>query len=164
MNKLSVATAVFLGCVPLSGCGKNSNVTNIERVLKADTTTTTGVRSIADVATRMRTISLTGCPPDFSAAYVAHIHAWELFAEVEGDAIVFDANFNSGEAMVEAFIRGIMLDPFGKALEATAEQNRLRANYQRAQIQIRETFHRVEEIAVAHGAELPKKLAQTGKR
>jgi hypothetical protein len=115
------------------------------------------VKSVAAVVDRMRAISLAGCPRDSSVAYVTHIHAWELLAEVERDAVRFDADFNSGGAMLEAFLRGLMLDPFGKAREAVAEQNRLKANYQWATKQIRETFHRVEEIAVAHGAELPKK-------
>ncbi len=134
--------------------GKSSGAINIERVLKADATTTTGAQSVADVVGRMRAISLAGCPQDFSVAYVAHLHAWELLQAVEQDAIAFDADFNSGAAMLQAFLRGLMLDPFGQAREATAEQKRLKANYQRATSQIRDTFHRVEDISIAHGAEL----------
>jgi hypothetical protein len=144
--------------------GKSSGAINIERVLKADATTTTGATSVADVVGRMRAISLTRCPQDFSAAYVAHIHAWELLEDFERDAIAFDANFNSGAALLEGFLRGLMLDPFGQAREATAEQKRLRANYQKATSQIRETFHRVEDISIVHGAELVLKDSPAFKR
>jgi len=149
----------LLGCSSLSKPSEadqaKERVHNIERVLAADKGTSTGVKRVSEIVARMRAISLTGCPTEFSSAYVTHIHAWEEMAEVERDAIAFDANFNSNGAMVEAFVRGLMLDPFGKVREGTAEQNRLRGNYQRASTKIRETFHRVEEIAVTYGATLP---------
>jgi hypothetical protein len=65
---------------------------------------------------------------------------------------------------LEGFLRGLMLDPFGQAREATAEQKRLRANYQKATSQIRETFHRVEDISIVHGAELVLKDSPAFKR
>ncbi len=165
MKKLSIGATALMGALFLSGCGessivKNSSVTNIERVLKADSTTVDGATSVAEIVSRMRAISLTGCPQDFTAAYVVHIHAWESLAEVERDAAAFDADFNSTGAVVESFFRGVMGDPFGKTHESIAEQNRLRANWQRALTQIRETFQRAEELAVTHGAELPKKDAR----
>jgi hypothetical protein len=104
----------------------------------------------------MRAISTKGCPQDVVEAYLTHIHAWESLAAVERDCVRFNADFNSGGAMVEAFLRGLAFDPFGKMHEANAAANRIRERQEEAQTQIRETFQRVEKLAVSHGAELPK--------
>ena len=129
----------------------------IHQVLRADSRTMAGADSVATVVVRMRRIDLSKCPAEFRTAYLGHIHAWELLAAFERDAIAFDTNFNSGGALFEAFVRGLMQDPFGKAREATAELNRLRASYQKATTEIRETYQRVERSAIAHGAALPKR-------
>jgi len=133
-----------------------SDATRIESVLQQDATTSGGAQSAADVVARMRAIDLTGCPNDFKSAYVAHIHAWELMADVQRDAVAHRADSESGSAMVEALIRGFMGDPFGKANEIVTAENQLQRSYQTALQQIRATFHRVEELAVTHGANLPK--------
>lgn len=142
--------------VLLGGCG-SSDAPSIESVLQADSTTTTGATSVADVVNRMRAIDLSKCPKDFAAAYVAHIHAWELLADVEQQGRAYDANFNSGGAMVESFLRGFIGDPFGKTNESIAARNQLVTNYNSAQQQIKQTFQRVEELAVSHGAKMPKR-------
>lgn len=133
-----------------------NDAANIEAVLQQDVTTNRGAQSAADVVARMRAIDLTGCPNDFRSAYVAHIHAWELMADVQREAAAHRADSESGSAMVEALIRGFMGDPFGKANEIVTAENQLQRNYQTALQQIRATFHRVEELAVTHGANLPK--------
>ncbi len=136
---------------------KDAHKDAVQQVLRADSRSTTNVSSVSAVVIRMRRIDLSKCPNDFKAAYMEHIHAWELLADVERDAIAFDRDFNSGGAMFEAFVRGLMLDPFGKAREATAEQNRLKANYQMATTEIRETFQRVERSGTTYGAQLSKR-------
>ncbi len=133
-----------------------SDAAYIEAVLQQDVTTNSGAQSAADVVTRMRAIDLAGCPNDFKSAYVAHIHAWELMADVHREAAAHRADSESGSAMIEALIRGFMGDPFGKANEIVTAENQLQRSYQTAQQQIRATFQRVEELAVAHGANLPK--------
>jgi hypothetical protein len=133
-----------------------SDATRIESVLQQDVTTNSGTQSAADVVARMRAIDLTGCPNDFKSAYVAHIHAWELMADVQREAAAHRADSESGSAMVESLIRGFMGDPFGKANEIVTAENQLQRSYQTALQQIRATFQRVEELAVTHGANLPK--------
>jgi hypothetical protein len=128
---------------------------SIERVLAADKGTTAGATSVAQVVNRMRAIDTAGCPNDFRAAYLAHIHAWEMMADVEKDAIALKADSESGATLVESFIRGFLGDPFGKANEIQAAQTQLQRNYQAANQQIKSTFHRVEEVAVLHGVTLP---------
>jgi len=165
-------------CVGLIGCGSSEaekaraeaekarraeeerakeRVRNIERVLAADKGTTTGVRSVAEVVARMRAISLAGCPTEFSSAYLAHIHAWESVAVVERKAIALKNESESTGALVEAFIRGVLLDPFGKANEIKAEFRHLQAEYEVANREVKQTFHKVEQIAVAQGATLPSR-------
>lgn len=128
----------------------------IESVLQQDSTARHGVQTVAEYAVRLRAIPLTGCPNDFRSAYVAHLHAWELMAEVERDAAAYKAENEIGAVMVESFIRGFLGDPFGKVNEITAAENQLQQSLQLASQKIRDTFQRVEEIAVAHGANLPK--------
>lgn len=128
----------------------------IESVLQQDVAASVGAQSASAVVTRMRSIDLAGCPSDFKSAYVAHIHAWELMAQVEGEAAAHRAENEVGAVMVESFIRGFLGDPFGKVNELTTAEDQLQRNAQSAGQQIRDTFHRVEEIAVAHGANLPK--------
>jgi hypothetical protein len=154
MARILLAATALMACLLLSGC-RNNYAANIERVLKQDQRTTQNATSVATVVARMRAINLDGCPQDFRLAYIAHIHAWESLLVVEEEAKAFDANFNSGEAMIEAVLRGMVFD-FGMLDEARAAQNRLRANYLKALTEIQQTYHRVEQIAVKHGAKLPK--------
>lgn len=134
-----------------------SGAARIEVVLQHDATASAGAKSAAEVVTRMRAIDLAGCPNDFKSAYVAHIHAWETMADVEREAAALKADSESGAALVESFIRGFLGDPFGKVNEVSAAQNQLQRNFQTASQQIRDSFHRVEELAVSHGANLPKR-------
>jgi hypothetical protein len=129
----------------------------IEQVLVEDSKTSANVRSVAEVVARMRSINLSGCPGDFSAAYMAHVHAWELLASVEQEALSYNANFNSGEAFVEAFIRGALGDPFGKMNESIGALNDLKQSYQRALAQIKFTYDKIEEIATKYGASVPQR-------
>lgn len=165
-----VATGI-IGCVSLmgsSGCSspntapkKTDAVVNIERVLQQDALTSRGAKTVAEVVSRLRGIDTTGCPNDFKAAFLTHIHAWENMADVEQEAIALKANSESGDAMAEAFIRGFLGDPFGKANEIVAAKNQLQRNYQVAYRQVKTTYQRVEEIAVANGASLPGQVAPT---
>jgi hypothetical protein len=151
---------VVILCLAVLGVGtyltlQSRSVANIERVLKEDSTTTAGAKSASEVVSRMRAISHDGCPQDFKLAYLDHIRAWESMVAVEREALALDANFNGGGAMVEAFMRGMVFD-FGMLPELRAAQDRLRTNYERASTEIRNTFHRVQENAIRHGASLPK--------
>jgi hypothetical protein len=134
-----------------------SDIANIERVLREDAETTKGANSVAQVVSRMAAINTSRCPNDFRAAFLAHIHAWKMLAEVEKEAIVLKANNESGATFVESLIRGFLGDPFGKANEIIAAGNQVQWKYQAACQEIRLTYNRVEEIAVAHGANLPRK-------
>lgn len=134
-----------------------SGAARIEVVLQHDATASAGAKSAAEVVTRLRAIDLAGCPNDFKSAYVAHIHAWETMADVEREAAALKADSESGAALVESFIRGFLGDPFGKVNEVSAAQNQLQRNFQTASQQIRDSFHRVEELAVSHGANLPQR-------
>lgn len=129
---------------------------SIERVLQVDAGCVPGARSVAEVVGRMRAIATAGCPADFRVAYLAHLHAWELLADVEREAANFRAEANEDGVLIESFLRGLLGDPLGKANELRAAQTELQRHYQTAQQQIKQTFHRVEEVAVLHGASLPR--------
>lgn len=153
---LGIACFLSLGCGN-SGpglIGSSSERQSIERVLKADKQTENGATSVAAVVSRMRSIDFSGCPNDFKAAYLAHIHAWESLAEVETAVQSFKSNNDTGAVMAESFIRGLLGDPFGKSNEIMEAQNQLERAAQNAGQQIKSTFNRIEEIAVLHGATL----------
>ena len=71
----------------------------------------------------MRAIDTTGCPNDFRAAYLAHIHAWEMMAEVAQEAL--DIGFaelpvRSTAAASVADLPMLHRDPFDRLLIAQA--------------------------------------------
>lgn len=134
-----------------------ASVQQIESVLRQDARANTGAQSVAEVVGRMRFIDLSGCPTEFKSAYLAHIHAWESMAVVEQQLTELAAHAGSADAMVESLLRGFLGDPFGKANETIAAGNRLQQEYQTARKQVRSTFQRVEQIAVAHGANVARK-------
>ena len=171
---LLIVVCILIGLLVLGGAGagtwlwliKNSagnvderptEATEIEQVMKQDAVCNQGAKSVADVVSRMRAIDTSTCPNDFRAAYLAHLHAWDMMADVEQGAIALKNESESAGMMVESLIRGFLGDPFGKASEVMDAQGQLQKKYKEAAEQVKMTFHRVEEIAVAHGARLPAK-------
>jgi hypothetical protein len=161
----AATTAVLTACALLLGCSdatkKNAtgdgqpSVRAIERVLAADKNVRPNARSAGEVVIIMREIDTSGCPNDFRAAYLAHIHAWEMMADVEHDAVALRAASNSDAVIIESFIRGYLGDPFGTANDLWAAQTQIQRNFLAASQQIKQTYHRVEESAVLHGATSP---------
>jgi hypothetical protein len=157
MRLTSAVVLAGFACFTLAGCGKSRSTAAIERVLQADKGTTTEVRSATEVVRRMEAIDMTDCPNDFKAAYLAHIYAWKSVATVEWKAVALKNEAESTGTMVEAFVRGFFLDPFGKSNELRAEFRHLQAEYDAAHNEVKQTFLKVEQIAIGHGADLPKK-------
>jgi hypothetical protein len=133
---------------------------NIERILAEDGKTTTGATSIAEVVARMRAIDLDGCPRDFSSAYFAHIHDWERFSDVERELAAFHQRYNSGGAMLESFLRGLIFD-FGMVGEAAAAQQKLRTSDSSASGEERSSFQRVEQVVCLMGPHRGRKPIDT---
>jgi hypothetical protein len=137
------------------GSSSSNDASNIERVLAEDSKTAPGATSDMEVVTRMRAINLNGCPQDFSAAYLTHIHAWEKLTDVEREAVALDQRYNSNSALLESFLRGIVFD-FGMVGEASAAQQRLQSNYNSTSGEIRSSYQKIEQIALSYGASLKK--------
>lgn len=132
-----------------------SEAMEIEQVLEQDARCKQGATSIAEVVGRMKAIDTSACPNDFRAAYLAHLHAWEAMADLEQEAIALKKEHESVGTMLEGFIRGLLGDPFGKAREIMDARGDLQKKIKEADKQIKLTFQRVQEIAVAHGARVP---------
>lgn len=131
------------------------DVSAIESVLNQDSGSSRNGNGVAGAVQQMKAIDTSGCPGDFRAAYLAHIHAWEAMYEIQQQAIRLKNESNSDGAVVESFIRGFMGDPFGKVNEQINAQNQLAMAAQNAHQQIKLTFNKVQEIAVTYGAKLP---------
>jgi hypothetical protein len=155
-----LAAFVFIAVRSAIGTHQGSTESRIATVLDKDADVTTGVTTVAEVVAKMRALDLTGCPNDFSAAYLAHIHAWETLADVESDVSAFKSESESGAVFVESMIRGFLGDPFGKVIEISDAQSALQQRAHAANQKIQETYRRVEEIAVLHGASLPKRAGK----
>ena len=104
----------------------------------------------------MRAIDLGGCPKDFAAAYLEHVHAWERAARLEQEVAAFIEHYNSGAVFVESFLRGLVFD-FGLTQQASAEESRLRSAHQEASARILSSYQKVEGIALSMGASLKRK-------
>lgn len=128
----------------------------IERVLQLDAKAGNGASTVSDVVAQMRAIDLSGCPEEFRAAYLGHIHAWEEMVIVEQAFSAYDAESNSAGALVEAFVRGFLGDPLGKMNEDIAARKELQDQYRVARQGVRDTWHVLEKDAVARGAALPR--------
>ena len=164
---LLILVCILVGLLILAGAGggiwlwlinadgRPTAATEIEEVMKHDATCNQGAKSVAEVVSHMRAIDTSTCPNDFRAAYLAHVHAWDMMADVEQEATALKNESESAAMMVESFIRGFIGDPFGKTTEIIDAQGQLQKKCKEAAEQVKLTFHRVEEIAVAHGARLP---------
>ncbi len=124
----------------------------IQSVLSKNAKTSSGASSVADVVVRMKAIETSGCPNEFRVAYLSHIKAWETMAVVQQQAIELKNDHSSGGSYVDAFIRGAILDPFGKPNEVRAAGGELGNQAEEANQQMRATFNQVEQVAEAYGA------------
>ncbi|MBM3734272.1 MAG: hypothetical protein FJW39_00670 [Acidobacteria bacterium] len=120
----------------LPGCGWRER-TCIERVLRQDQEAGSAKR-LSDTTARMRAISLSGCPGDFSAAYLNHIHAVEDLSKVQAvkDTV---ADVEGGWGTALRFGVGVLT--LGDAVQANQK--------------IQASFREVERIAALHGAAIP---------
>ena len=155
MSQVSPLIIVSLVCLTAIGCG-TSRKAAIESVLAQDSGSSSNVKSISEVVTRMRNIDLDGCPDDFRSAYVKHIHAWESAQLLEVDAKSISDRYNSTSALVESFLRGFVFD-FGMVGEAGAAIDKFTARQQQISLDIQRTFQDVETVAIRYGAKLPKR-------
>jgi|GEM_PF-1199166 len=123
----------------------------INQVLQESLFAVGEAKTAAETAERLRRIGLSGCPADFAEAYVSYVHAWESMALVERQAAAYAAEGKSSEAMAEAFFRGLMGDPFGKAKEGLATEKQIKQDREAAHSRIKQSADRIEEAAVRHG-------------
>ena len=121
-------------------------------VLEQDKLADDGISSVAEYVKNQSSISLNGCPPDFTMAYRKHQAAWQDMKSVEEEAEYFKKRYNSGEAFLEAFLRGMILD-FSLLGDSDEAAKRLNNHHQSAKKAIRNTFHEVLNIAESYGVE-----------
>lgn len=155
LRRVSFIASTLLVCLLVPSCG-NNYAANIEAVLQQDQSSPENAESIQAVVDRMRAINLDGCPKEFISAYLAHIHAWESLLLVEQEAMAFSNKFTTTNAMVSAFMRGLVFD-FGIITEESDARTRLNDNYLKAVALMKQTHHRVEEIAIVYGAKTSRK-------
>jgi hypothetical protein len=151
---VSCAVAAVMILWPTNGSVSPNDeyVKQIERVLREDSACNEGAQTTGEVVARMRRVDSSRCPNDFRAAYLAHIHAWELMVDIEQRAVALEAERESVAVFVESFIRGFLGDPLGKANEIGEAQGQWARDCRTASMQVRLTYQHVEKIAVSHGA------------
>lgn len=123
---------------------------SIRAVLSADAATA----SITDVTARagaMRAIDLTGCPQEFSVAYIKHVGAWERSAQIENALAELNSRESALVTVGASFISkqlGIGATPI---VDHLRESQRLSALRQEAANEVSLTFNQVEAVARAFG-------------
>ncbi|MCA9042598.1 MAG: DUF4339 domain-containing protein [Planctomycetaceae bacterium] len=127
---------------------------SISRVMAEDRKRSVEAQNFEEIPQNMRQIDLSGCPNEFRAAYLAHIHSWEAAVQVLIEFKEFQEQSKSGAAFVESMLRGYMGDPFGKTLEVLQTNQELEKRYKTAREGIQTSYRRLEELAVLFGAQL----------
>eukprot|EP00456_Euglypha_rotunda_P059501 TRINITY_DN496_c1_g5_i1.p1 TRINITY_DN496_c1_g5~~TRINITY_DN496_c1_g5_i1.p1 ORF type:complete len:181 (-),score=30.59 TRINITY_DN496_c1_g5_i1:672-1214(-) len=138
----------------------NSAAASIERVLEQDAIAYQSSTAVEQYVGRLKTIDTLDCPRDFKVGFLAHVQAWEQVAAIEKRTIKFSEDANSTSTMVESFFRGMLGDFSGKFNEMTLAQNQLKAEYDSAALEVRQTWNQVEKLAVSHGAKLRLQKSQ----
>ncbi len=104
----------------------------------------------------LRAINTDGCPNDFRAAYLAFVYAWDDLAAAKRRYLEFQGQSTAPAVIIESAIRGAFGDPFGKTAELLSDQQQLQQQHALAGQRVETAWHRVEEIAILHGARLPR--------
>ena len=156
----------FLGCHNSGSDSAGSSITEqplskaelskaaIEKVLKLDRFTGFEAESATNVIYKMRQIDLGKCPSDFRAAYVQHIHAWEELVSLEQEVKLINGRMTAVPTVLESFIRGFVFD-FSMLFEANDQAGELQQRFIAGAEKVRDSFQKVEKIAVGYGVMLP---------
>ena len=104
---------------------------------------------------KMRAVSLEGCPPRFTSAYLKHLAAWRRKARLEKEIESFIIRFNSDAKMIEVFFRGLVLD-FGTITEMENEAKQLRNAELQISNEISTTYMECLSIAAEYDIDISK--------
>jgi hypothetical protein len=146
---LSIAAAVI---IVFWGYNRYTNAQTkkaIVYVLEQDKLAGYEASTVEEYVRNQNSISLLNCPSDFTIAYRRHQAAWQDMESVENEGKYFQKRYNSGGALLEAFLRGMVFD-FSMAGEADESAERIRNHYQKASKAIKDTFHEVLNIAESY--------------
>ena len=112
----------------------------------------TYIAMIDRMVKEQRAINLSGCPPEFITAYIAHVRTWEDMAQT----LRLRPNVPAGmEAFMGAFLRGMQGDITGGYGELQGQLRTWANQVLVEQNKIRDSWRKVEDIAIQHGAQLP---------
>lgn len=125
----------------------------IERVLDEDKNCSSS--SAEAQFNKMRAVSLEGCPPRFTSAYLKHLAAWRRKARLEKEIESFIVRFNSDAKVIEAFFRGLVLD-FGTITEMENEAKQLRNAELQISNEISTTYMECLSIAAEYDIDISK--------
>lgn len=128
---------------------------SITALLKADKNIATYTNHQSDAqSTAMRKLDLSQCPPNFSAAYVDHLHAWEELAKLDNALIKLNSTDNINALLIEQIVYESTGTDDSPILNAVELDKKLRNQRIIASENIKTTWYEVERIAVTYGATL----------
>lgn len=84
----------------------------MRRVLQLHGKVLREAESVEEIVTRMQAIPLQGCPKPFREAYTSQRHAWQEMAAILAKARAIDEDFESGDKLVTAIVRGENFDEY----------------------------------------------------
>lgn len=158
LSLVVLAITIFVSCGPSEEeKTKLAYKENITALLIADAGLSTFTKHDATLqAAAMRKFDLSKYPPDFSAAYVDHIHAWEDLARVDKALMQLSSEENINELLSQEVMNEIFGTGASPILDAMELENKLNERRQIIGENILATFREVERIAVTYGATLPR--------
>lgn len=124
----------------------------IINVLELDKSASKEAQSVVDIVNHQSKISLVGCPGDFAKAYRNHQNAWRDMVLVEQEGARWKQNYDSTDAFIRAFLRGLVFD-FSMVGESQDAALKVQEHYHAAQKNIESTWWIVLNIADDYGVD-----------
>lgn len=126
----------------------------VQTAMQADAATAS-IANDSQHAAAMRAIDTSTCPPEFRAAYLEHIFAWERYAKIQRAIADLNSDDSVGVTVALSALNGLLGGRGTPILDHIQAAQQLETLREEARDQIHTTFERVEVVATGFGAPLP---------
>ena len=113
------------------------------------------IEFVIQILEKLNSISLEGCPPKFTSAYLKFIVACRKIAYWKKDLDAYNERWNSFGKLAECFVRGMVLD-FSPITELNQEAEQLKSKIESIDNEISTTFSECLSIAAEYDIDISK--------
>jgi len=143
------AASLLCGCVNTPQ--KSPECIAIETVYTVDRDIAANSKTIAEALAKEKSISLAGCPADFTKAYKANIAAWEKMADIE-KKMYASGNISKAVSDIKDYLSKYQSDPTAAAVNLKTQWTSLSQSIDSAAAEIARTFGEYTSIGAKYGA------------